>query len=594
MRNRYCWVGIFAALFFVFGALLCAQSPGVPWPAADALNRLVETSETVPVTRPNKTVGIFYFLWLSENDNKAHWCDGPYDVSKILAKLPENERLDVEHSRSDLWAPNPTSYFWGEPLFGYYSVRDPWILRKHIQLLADASIDFLIFDTTNAVTYPEAFIPLCEMLETIRAEGGKTPQITFMLNTEAGKTAEKLWDEIYGTGRFDDLLFQLDGKPLLVGDPDQITNETIREHLTLRRAHWPTEMVNTEKAWHWEAAYPQPFGWSIAADKPEQVNVSVAQNLNRQANAAVTDMSSAQARGRSFCGGQLAESLDTDSGRNFAEQWTRAYELDPPIVMITGWNEWIAGRWPRDGGQRMVFVDQFNREYSRDIEPMKGGHLDNYYLQMVEGIRKYKGVAPLPVAPAPRTMPLNGDFAPWSEITPELTDHRGETTARNYRGEGGTHYENVTGRNDLIAAKAVHDDETVYFYVKTAEPIQAFDGLCLLIDTDHDLTTGFIGGDLLIGRRYFERVSAERFAGKNDADWSWKDCGDVAFQSGEKELVIAVPFETLGLEKGTKAFEQIAFKWLDNFGDEAITPADLYTTGDVAPESRFFYRMTPR
>ena len=42
-----------------------------------------------------------------------------------------------------------------------------------------------------------------------------------------------------------------------------------------------------------------------------------------------------------------------------------------------------------------VFVDLYNQEYSRDVEPMHGGHTDNYYYQMVSNIRKYKGVRQL-------------------------------------------------------------------------------------------------------------------------------------------------------------------------------------------------------
>ena len=49
-----------------------------------------------------------------------------------------------------------------------------------------------------------------------------------------------------------------------------------------------------------------------------------------------------------------------DRGPNFQEQWDRALTLDPPFVMVTGWNEWIAGRCGKPGGP-VVFVDQFNR-----------------------------------------------------------------------------------------------------------------------------------------------------------------------------------------------------------------------------------------
>ena len=47
--------------------------------------------------------------------------------------------------------------------------------------------------------------------------------------------------------------------------------------------------------------------------------------------------------------------------------------------MVTGWNEWIAGRFKREG-LPVAFVDQFDQEGSRDIEMMKGGHGDNYYI----------------------------------------------------------------------------------------------------------------------------------------------------------------------------------------------------------------------
>ena len=55
--------------------------------------------------------------------------------------------------------------------------------------------------------------------------------------------------------------------------------------------------------------------------------------------------------------------------------------------------------------------------------------------------------------------------------------------------------------------------------------------------------------------------------------------------------MIAVPYETLGLTKETASFNAISFKWLDNFNADSEV-ADLYTTGDVAPESRFFYQAT--
>ncbi len=582
------YVSLFAFLFHY----AYAQSPGVPWQAVDGLGRSVETSNELGTTRPNKSVGIFYFLWIDSASQKAPWTDGPYDVSKILERLPEKDLLDPEASKSELWAPHSQMHFWGEPLFGYYSAFDPWVLRRHVQLLADAGIDFLVFDTTNYLTYPEQVRALCKVMTQIRSEGGKTPQITFMLNTRAKDAANNLWNEVYSTRQYDELLFQLDGKPLLIGDPAEITDEKIRSALTLRKAHWPFKMVNTQKAWHWEAAYPQPYGYADDPDKPEQVNVSVAQNLSRQPDARVQNMSSRLARGRSFCNGKVEEDLATDEGRNFAEQWKRAYELDPPYVMITGWNEWIAGRWDYGDG-RGVFVDQYNREYSRDIEPMKGGHLDAYYLQMIEGIRRYKGVVSLPKTQVGKKIDVQGSFAQWNDVETVLTDWKGETTKRDFRGQGGTHYVNETGRNDFVAFKATRDANNFYFYAKTEAPIQPAlpDNLCIMIDADSNLRTGFVGGDYLIGQAYDgKEASLAYFVGDNPEEWNWKQCGKVAYKIENNELMVAIPYKALGLDDSSASFNKISFKWLDNLSG-SVAPADLYTTGDAAPESRFFFQV---
>ena len=53
------------------------------------------------------------------------------------------------------------------------------MLRRHAQLLAEAGIDTLIFDTTNARSYPDVYLTLCEVFREIRQAGGRTPQIVF-------------------------------------------------------------------------------------------------------------------------------------------------------------------------------------------------------------------------------------------------------------------------------------------------------------------------------------------------------------------------------------------------------------------------------
>ncbi len=53
------------------------------WVATDGLARVLPSSVEVGLPRDDKTVGIFYFLWLGR-----HGEQGPFDISKILRADP--------------------------------------------------------------------------------------------------------------------------------------------------------------------------------------------------------------------------------------------------------------------------------------------------------------------------------------------------------------------------------------------------------------------------------------------------------------------------------------------------------------------------
>jgi len=201
------------------------------------------------------------------------------------------------------------------------------------------------------------------------------------------------------------------------------------------------------------------------------MSVGVAQNAvgNRLAT-----LSEPGARGRNFHQGANDPAPNAvQQGYNFAEQFERALAEDPQFLFITGWNEWFAGRFEEFLGVRMpvMFVDTFNQENSRDIEPMKGGHGDNYYYQMVSFIRRFKGVRELPVAGPPRTIP-------WtiSEPGPTSVPNSGTTSVIPRSGiipvtTTATQYVNHTGRNDFVLLKMAHDESHVFFYAQTKDPL---------------------------------------------------------------------------------------------------------------------------
>jgi len=568
---------------FVGASVRAQVNPGVPWPATDALGRALPLANEVGPPRTGKFVGIFYFINHTGDARRSRLLEGPYDVAKILARDPDA----LDKPDSPLWGGHGVSHYWGEPLFGYYRGDDPWVLRRHAQMLADAGLDVLIFDTTNAKSYPEIYMGLCRVFAEVRKAGGRTPQIAFMVNTKAGKTARQIYQDLYQKSIYRDLWFNWQGKPLMICDPAKADGE-LKKFFTLRAAHWPFTLTNTPYAWHWEATYPQPYGFTDDPKKPEQVNVSVAQNL-RADDGKVENMSSGEARGRSFhAGAQSIAPGSVDRGYNFQEQWKRAFDLQPPFVMVTGWNEWTAGRWERPG-KPIVFVDQYSEEFSRDIEPMLGGHGDNYYWQLIANVRRYKGVPELPNASVPKTISLAGGFNQWNDVRPEFRDYVGDTQPRNFAGSGGTFYTNNSGRNDLWVMKVARDETNLYFYAKTVKPITPRTGtnwMWLMIDADQNAATGWVGYDFIVNRE--ADADGKFWLEKNLGGWNWQKVVPVEEKVRGNELQLAIPRAALGLTPGeTKT--AIDFKWADHLQKPGDV-MDFYLSGDVAPEGRFNYR----
>ena len=113
--------------------------------------------------------------------------------------------------------------------------------------------------------------------------------------------------------------------------------------------------------------------------------VSVAQNANENGlNAMNCPEGTVQGRGYaegdysysySYAGKNVVVDMNKENaylyGLNFQQQWDYAIEQDPDVIFVTGFNEWIAGRWENWMGTENAFPDQYNPAYSREIEPWK-------------------------------------------------------------------------------------------------------------------------------------------------------------------------------------------------------------------------------
>ena len=243
-----------------------------------------------------------------------------------------------------------------------------------------------------------------------------------------------------------------------------------------------------------------------------------------------------QVFGRSYTqqSGMDARPEAVNRGLNFQEQWERAFDVDPKLVFVTGWNEWTAGRYKEWQGTTNALPDQCDQEHSRDIEPMKGGHGDNYYYQLIDNVRRFKGVSEPSPPSEPMSAVMDGAFDEWDRVEPTFRDHRNDVAPRDHRGYGSTWYKDDSGRNDIVTCRVGRDADNLYFYAETVNDISASSDkwMMLLLDLDRNKSTGWEGYDFVVNRKAPRDGMAilEKCVGR----WKWSEVTELDFQTGWK------------------------------------------------------------
>ena len=564
------------------------------WAMTDALGRKASGYEVAGDKKKDKFVAMFYWTWHQGND------DTTYQVKNITEIIREHPEAMKDYNHPAWGTKRPGFYYWEQPLFGYYKTTDPWVLRRHAEMLADAGVDAVFFDCTNgSLTWQESYEALLKTWDQAQRDGVNVPKIAFMLPFGPAPhslvSLRQLYNDLYKPGRYKNLWFVWKDKPCIMGYPDNLTDSEvdreIAEFFTFRPGQ--PDYVDGPKRndqWGWLENYPQ-HGYVKGSDgKFEQATVGIAQNAGPETDGHCSAFNLPGTYGRSF---SMRNGFDprVDGylyGWNFQEQWDRAREIDPELVFVTGWNEFIAGQWlPEHGwtGDPFSFVDQFDWEHSRDIEPNKGwgDKGDVYYLQLIDNVRKFKGMTPPDQVSGPKSVRIN-KWEDWEQVTPYFRHYKGNTLHRDHRGRHDQYYRNTTGRNDIVGAKVARDNKKLYFYVETADRLTSPNDrnwMMLFIDTDRDKTTGWNGYDILINRvtPRGNRAVVERNVGNR---WEWEEVAAVPFSLNNNKLALGVDRQVLGVEGKV----DIEFKWNDNMQENGNI-MDFYVNGDTAPGGRF-------
>ncbi len=620
--NGYCSVWLHHMTMPVFVSDFAAEGTSTnsaQWETGNMLNSKDVLSDTWVATDDedrvtgnvggalgDKKVGIFYFLWHEGSgeiyDHSAAFANGGIEGLKEIVSQ----------------GPISFAHYWGQPYFGYYRSDDEWVIRKHTEQLVAAGVDFIFVDATNGFTYKHCYDAILETWAKMRAEGNDTPQIMFHCgvgDNSSNGSFDALWNDLYSCKKYEELWFKHDGKPLIfiptslaeTLTPEQKDTFTIRQSWAYTKDDWYTD-TDGKNCWAWADMYPQSPGKSPEGEVEQMVVMCgfwSNGSFGVQAGRSYTST-----KGQPFdrkWSFDLTERGTSGKGLAFQEQFDLALETNPDIIMITGWNEWWAGRWTADVtgagvGQKIAntytvtnngswsdsyYVDCFSPEFSRDIEPVKGAFNDNYYYQMAMNIREFKG-SRLPISAfGQKDIDIAGGSAQWLEVGPEFRDNVGDTAHRNAKSHvGELTYTNTTGRNDFDTCKVSVSGDNVYFYAQCTGKISSPKGtnwMNLFIDADGDHSTGWYGYDFVINRSQDGNTcSIEKFV---DNKWEFEKIGDAEYSLDVRNITIKVSAKTLGLGS---TFD---FKWADN----SVADGDIMQfidLGDTAPNDRFNYRYT--
>jgi len=524
-------------------------------------------------------VGIFYFLWMGEHGDTGVW-DNTHIVEKYGNKA-------FNTSTCNAWGGVGQMHYFAEPLYGYYYSSDQWVMRKHMELLSNANVDFLYIDVTNGYEYYNNAVLLLEVCHEMNQQGYDAPQIVFYTNSSSGNVVRTLYNKIYSKNLYPDTWLYVDGKPMIIAQYE----DNINDFFTIRLPQWPNEPTK-QNAWPWmDFQWPQRTFKNAEGDR-EAISVSMAQHagtIQFSDSAFYGDRSN---RGRSFNG--TYDLLTEDSyklGINFQYQFDRALHQNAKYVLVTGWNEWVAQRQPTDNGT-IRFVDTASLEFSRDIEmTITDYYFDNYYMQLVYNVQALKGAAPIIVQDGRQPINVTGDFSQWDSVPVTYYDVEGDTVDRNGKAFGRQTMTNTTGRNDIVSAKVTQDTTYLYFYAQCADdickPVANTSWMQLFLDVDGCVETGWYGYDFIINYNASENftTTVAKYTG-TDGAYGFTDCGTVSYRVKDNQMMIAVPMEMLGITYYNQLCMQ--FKWADS--DTLLDEmADFYLDGDMAPLGRLNY-----
>lgn len=543
--------------------------------------------------KKDKYVGLFYHTWHGYTGTNRI-----FDVTKIMREHPE-----------ELWkkdstiAPINQNYYFNEPLYGYYNSADPWVIRKHLELFMAADIDFLALDFTNAIVYDRVMPTMLDIYMEYLEQGYKVPQLVYFTNTESGKVVQGVYDIMYKDEKYKDLWFYGPyDKPLIIAWEDDMPEE-LRDFFHIRPPQWPDEEFMPNGFPYVDKVRPQRTYTDL-------VVVSVTQHTG---GAFSWSFNGPHGKTRESWGRGYTTDNPTNwdperiqRGANFQEQWDYAISVDPQIIFVTGWNEWVACKFVSDDfknyGDVPYWVDTFNTEFSRDIEMTRSrgyvvgedgkfleeGYGDNFYLQFVENVRRFKGIkGDTKINAKHKTVDITNPN--WDADVGILYENLAtKKVARDFIGHSDRiKYRQAAPDNFIKNIRVTHDNDYIYFRVETDGDITPWESgktnwMNLFIGIEGSKKPAFENYQFVVNRNPAGNNKTSLEASKGGYDF--EKVQDIDYLVSVNVIQFAVPRAALGIGNDAVLY----FKAADSI-EHQDDIMDYYVSGCSVPMGRLSY-----
>ena len=547
---------------------------------------------TITGFKKDRQVGMFFWPWIGQP-----YASGIYDATKIAA-LPNGIKILTDfNSYDESISPNGQAHYWGEPIWGYYNSEDEWVIRKQMQMIAAAGVDFIFFDTTNALIYSNVLLKVCRVIDDMLKNGWNPPKVVFYTHSHSFQTVRDLYRELYQPNRYPDTWYRVDGKPMIIAytnAEDDLREASSRNDNSYQPGILSADILSffhfVKPQWPSDPVYPAGFPW-IEWSFPQPLHTQ-SQVMNvTVASHPMVPMSFSLTRTGWINWGRGWDPTtkqniagDVNMGTFFQSQWDRAITADPPMISVGGWNEWIAYKQPYDG--EYMLCDAVNKEYSRDIEPMNGGYEDAFYLQLIRNIRRYKGITENIELNEPETIDIEGALSQWEGVKYVVRNSDEEFMSRDsYGGSQTVRYTKPAPANKLLEIKVTYDIENIYFYLKGKEDFTVYDGnenwLNIFIGTGEPSLKSWESYEYVVGR---EIGNNEASIGKFNTGFNATNIGKAKFVQARNVIQLSIPRTSIGMSETDRFY----FKMVMNVSG----PSDImnyYQSGSAMPMGRLSY-----